>query len=491
MGRSSSTRGVAFPVILVVIVLVAGFVIALSTLQHSLKSQVYHSCNHQWSFLLAYSAMSKMLARIHTSSWTNRPFATSPYREFGVPLQGGTYDLFVENTPGREYQADIYVKTTLTGVSRLYFWRITYNDDLLDISNRIIVEFFKAAEPTVFPTAAGPSNFSKLVDDLLAERARNQKKSDEMTARLAPLSDPKAVLAELQGRTPETFTQSWPADPTEVAMTGRPAAPFPVVAPPGADEVPTAGGPGPAVSIAGGGSSSPRAPDFPNIPITSGGSSANITSLTDTLRAATQAAEQAKANYDQGKYIADAGHGDWEGARPNLIAANAARLEAIQNMGEAASLAKDALQQSTSAEEAKALQEWVSSSMVAAYQNIANGVARAYEDFAQGAAIVSYATTSGEAQALLDTWIGSLADLQRIRSEMNSVMSEIDGFAKTSEVAAAQAAANQTLARTEEMCKAAIEAAKARVAELKAQEEAAARHAANTDQTPSGGTATP
>ncbi|RCK80324.1 MAG: hypothetical protein OZSIB_3506 [Candidatus Ozemobacter sibiricus] len=492
MKRGRSTHGVAFPVVLVLIIVVAGFIISLSSLQQGLKSQVYHSSNHQWSFLLAYSAMSKVLAQIHSSSWAHRPFAARPYRESGVPLQGGTYDLFVENTPGRDFQADIYVKTTLTGVSRLYFWRITYNDDLLDVSNRIIVEFFKTGEPRDFPTAAGPSDFSKMVDDLLAERARNQKPSDELAVQLAPLSDPKAVLAALKGRTPETFTKSWPTDPTEATLTDKPAASFPLIPPLGTAEVPTADGPGPGVSIGGGGSPTSGSPGFPDIPSSSEFARRDLTTLNQSMKAAADAAKEANAKYNQGKDIVDATPGNWEGAKADLQAANNARLEAIKNMNEAVTLAKDALQDTTSAEEAKALEEMVSASMVAAYANLANGIARVYEDFANGAAIVGHATTSDQAQAILNSWTNSLASLEQIQSEMNSVMNEIEGFAKTPEVVAAQEAAAQALAKTEEMVKAAIEAAKARVEELKAQEEAAAAAAAAANEAqPADGGGTP
>ena len=122
-------RGVALPFTILAMIVISGFVITMSSLNQGLKNQIFHTNNHQLSFLLAYSAFSKVLAKIHSNSWTDRPFKDGPYAENNVAFQGGTYDLFVENSPGKQYQADIYVRTSLAGITRLYFWRIRFNDD--------------------------------------------------------------------------------------------------------------------------------------------------------------------------------------------------------------------------------------------------------------------------------------------------------------------------------------------------------------------------
>lgn len=490
------TRGVALPITLLALILVIGLVVSVSTMNQGLKSQVFHSSNHQWSFLLAYSAMAKVLAKIHTVSWGQRPFAARPYREFQVPLQGGVYDLFVENTPGREYQADIYVKTTLTGVSRLYFWRITFNDDLLDISNRIIVEFFKSGDPADFPTAAGPSKFSKNVDDMLAERAGNQKKADDLASELAPLTTAAQVLGKIKGRQPVPFTKSYPAGPGETAMAGRPAVSFPAVAPPSAGELPTANGPGPAVPLGGstpggsspaggnpGGSPGGGTTGFPSIPSDPGTTDATMHDLTSSVSAVALAAKNAHDLFNQGKDVADQnGGGQWDAANPIFTEGNTQMEEAISGMGSLINQANDNLQNAPSAAAAKATEELVSSTVVTAIKDIVSGLVRAGEDFKNAASIVGNQATAADAQTLLDGWIAIEEGAKNIQDRLNGLLDKVSGFAKTPEVAAAEAAAVQAMQAQVTLIEQAVVMARAKVAELQAKEAAeAAAAAANSE----------
>ncbi len=434
--------------------------------------------------------MAKVLAKIHTVSWAQRPFAAKPYREFQVPLQGGVYDLFVENTPGHDYQADIYVKTTLTGVSRLYFWRITFNDDLLDISNRIIVEFFKSGDPADFPTAAGPSKFSKTVDDMLAERAANQKKADDMAAELAPLTTAGQVLDKIKGRQPVPFTKSYPASPGETSMAGRPTVPFPEVAPPSAGELPTANGPGPAVPIGGSspGGSNPGGNDFPSIPSDSETTDATLHDLSSTVSAVASAAKSALDLFNTGKDLADQnGGGQWSAAEPAFTEGNKQMEEAIAGMGDLIQQANDNLQNAPSAEAAKATEELVSSTVVTAIQDIVKGLTRAGEDFKNAASIVADQPTAAAAQALLDGWIAIEAGAKNNQDRLNGLLDKISDYAKTPAVEAAEAAAVQAMQTQVTMIEQAVAMARARVAELQAQEAAAAA-AANSTPDPSQGT---
>ncbi|NLI77719.1 MAG: hypothetical protein GX442_14955 [Candidatus Riflebacteria bacterium] len=502
MTRRMPARGVALPITLLALILVIGLVVSVSTMNQGLKSQIFHSSNHQWSFLLAYSAMAKVLAKIHTVSWGQRPFAAKPYREFQVPLQGGVYDLFVENTPGHDYQADIYVKTTLTGVSRLYFWRITFNDDLLDVSNRIVVEFFKSGDPADFPTSAGPSKFSKTVDDMLAERAGNQKKADDLASELAPLTTAGQVLGKIKGRQPVPFTKSYPANPGETAMAGRPAVPFPAVAPPSAGELPTANGPGPAVPLGGAppagsnpgggnpggnpaGSPGAGGSDFPSIPSDSGTTDATLHDLTSTVSAVASAAKSALDLFNSGKNLADQnGGGQWDAARPDFIAAGEQMEKSIGGMGELIDQAKDNLQNAPSAAAAKATEELVSSTVVTAIKDIVSGLVRAGEDFKNAASIVGNQTTAAAAQALLDGWIAIEAGAKSNQARLNGLLEKVSGFSKTAAVVAAEASAVQAMQTQVTMIEQAVAMATARVAELQAQEAAAAAAAANATPDP-------
>ena len=182
MRKASSRNGMVLPLSLFAIVAVLGLVATLGGLNQGVKTQIYRTNNHQLSFLIAYSAFSRVCAKIHSFSWPNRPFRNEPYTETKVSFQGGHYDLFVENTAGKDLQADIYIRTHLAGISRLYFWRIRVNEDLLDVSNNIIVEMYATSDPDDFPTVNGARVIAGKVDNMLAKRAANQKKSDRLTS---------------------------------------------------------------------------------------------------------------------------------------------------------------------------------------------------------------------------------------------------------------------------------------------------------------------
>ncbi|NLI77017.1 MAG: hypothetical protein GX442_11320 [Candidatus Riflebacteria bacterium] len=475
-------RGVALPIAFLALILVIGMVTSISTMNQGLKSQVFHSSNNQWSFLLAYSAMSRLLAKIHAGAWAQRPFASAPYRETGVPLQGGTYDLFVENTPGHPFQADIYVKTSLAGTSRLYFWRITFNDDLLDVSNRIIVEFFKAGEPGDFPATAGPSRFSKLVDDLLTERAANQKKSDEMAVTLGPVTTAKQALEQLGGRQPPPFTKTYPSIPGDPLIPDKPAPTFPVVPPPTNGEVPTSPGPGPSTPL-------PGDPTFPTMPTAPIPTDAPMFDLNEQVKKIKDTAKLANDKYINGKDVADQGMGgNWAEANPILNEAEEARYKAMAGMNELVSLATANLLNAPSAEAARATEEMVSSTMVTAYQDIVAGVSRAFEDFGKSKEITAGLTTSAAAQELLDGWVGTLDGFTKNQQATNELMDKIDTFSKTPEVAKAQADAEKALQDVVDSIKQAIEDAKAKLAELKAKEEAEKKAKEEAEAAANGGT---
>ncbi len=216
----SVKRGVALPLVLLAMIVAAGFVAVMSSLNQGVRTQIFHTNNHQLSFSIAYSAMARVCAKVHSFSWDQRPFLNSPYIENRVSMQGGYYDLFVENTQGRDYQADVYVRTNLADISRMYFWRIRYNDDLLDVSNRVQVEAFVNGDPADFPS--GSTNpFRPKVEDILRKRKENQDKPDQLGREIAGLGSPDAINRELNGRPINPPSSDFPPDPEDVAAAGR------------------------------------------------------------------------------------------------------------------------------------------------------------------------------------------------------------------------------------------------------------------------------
>lgn len=156
----SGNKGMALALSLFLIIVIFGMVVTVGNLRQGVRSQIFHTNNNQLSFLIAYSAFSRVCANIHTFSWANRTFLSEPWSETMVPFQDGHYDLLVENSPGHDYQADVYIRTHLAGISRMYFWRISVNEDLLDDSNSIMVDLYTAPEPDDYPRPEGPRPIS-------------------------------------------------------------------------------------------------------------------------------------------------------------------------------------------------------------------------------------------------------------------------------------------------------------------------------------------
>ncbi|RCK79419.1 MAG: hypothetical protein OZSIB_0059 [Candidatus Ozemobacter sibiricus] len=473
--------GLALPLVLVGLIMLAGVVISVATLQQGAKSQIYHTTTNHWAFLMAYSAMAKLHARVYSLPWPDRPFAHAPYRENNVPLQGGIYDLFVENTPGRERQADIYVRTHLSGQTRLFFWRVAFEDDLLEISNRISINFFCQGDPVDFPTAAGPSRFSQHVDRLLQEREANQKRSDDLGWELVGLSDLPSILDKMHARRPRSFSPGLVNIPPDgVSGPTNPAASPPVILPPQNGELPTAGGPGPNPVFAppttgtGGQSSTPPAEGFPGLPPTSGGSSNPTSSLDDLMNEVLRNSRISLARAQEGMDAVELGNRSWDDpvVRAALEADAQARVATYRAMNEVVAAAGERVRNAPSEEAARSIQETVSATMVSGYKNLVDSLERKYAHFRNAADIVAGLSTSDAAKNVVDIWTRALTDLLAEINTMNGIMSSIADYAMTPATQAALAAAQQILASLPPLVRRAISLAQARYEELKAEEEA-------------------
>ena len=102
-----------FPLVILSVVVFSGFFLTSSMLNQGLKTQIFQTDNEHLSFIIASSAIAKVMGKIHSNAWEARPFKNSMYSEFGVSFNGGTYDVCVEDSPGQTHQADVYVRTTL------------------------------------------------------------------------------------------------------------------------------------------------------------------------------------------------------------------------------------------------------------------------------------------------------------------------------------------------------------------------------------------
>ncbi|OGK07798.1 MAG: hypothetical protein A2W80_02810 [Candidatus Riflebacteria bacterium GWC2_50_8] len=445
------------PLTLLAIVAVMGLVTTMGSLNQGLKTQIYRTNNHQLSFLIAYSAFSRVCAKIHSFSWANRPFVYEPYTETKVPFQGGHYDLLVENTAGKDHQADIYIRTHLTGISRMYFWRVRVNEDLLDISNSIIVELYATPGVEDFPTAAGPRTIAGKVKDMLTKRAANQKKSDQLASELVRTNNPTSMVEKLNGRVPEDFGQNWPVSITDEIMDSKNPVDPPDLSPPLIEEKPSAPGPDPLQVPTG--NDSMTGNQINEL-------STKLISASDKLVDATdKACDEVETNGVAGL---DTANEYWREAA-------AAKRETYETLDQLVSQTEAGIAESPSQEAREAIEEMVSQTVVSAMNSIAEAIGRGYERLeVSGYQYLNSLPTSAAVEKLVNAWKTSEEWTQTDLYKLTGLSSDISGYSMAPEVAQAMADSLASVQASLELIQAAIAAAEARLAELRALEAQAA-----------------
>lgn len=470
MKPSKFRRGMALPFTIVAMVVVIGFIMTMSRLNQGVKTQIFHTNNHQLSFLMAYSALSRVCAKMHAFSWASRPFAAAPYAENKVALQGGHYDLLVENSKNREFQADVYVRTHLAGISRMYFWRVRFNDDLLDVSNQIFVEAFLNGDPKDFPVAGKANPFATKVEDLLAQRSANQKKSDLLAREVIKLKKPNDIIKELNGRPIEAPDGSLPPTPEDLALVARVPVPLPEMPTLPGSEKPSAPGPNPAL---------PPSPYDSMVGI----------NMNSQMSKVVKSSESAFQNTDQAwKQIEEHGVGGIEAARESWIKANEARESAFKEMGNLISDAKSGISDAPSTAAAEAIEEMVSQTIVAGIQNLGKAMDRGMDQFNDDAGLnyLGSLQTAESVAKLATDWEKAVNGITAEIELTTSLANQIGSFAKAPEV---EAALTETLAQAQanlDEMKALVEAAKAKLEELIKKEEEEADQQMQEEQEGSG-----
>jgi hypothetical protein len=193
--------GLVIPLVLLAILGVAFMVMTLTQLTRSNLTGLQHSNARQICFQIAFSGCSRILAMLQEKPWSARMCKTDPFKENGVSLSGGSYDSWVENTPGKPDQVDISILAHYAGKRQFYFWRVRHYDTLLNLSGRFRLVAFSAGDPATYPGSGG-SGLADYVDGILADRATNRGKSEETAALLVGKRNVAQVARILGARPP-------------------------------------------------------------------------------------------------------------------------------------------------------------------------------------------------------------------------------------------------------------------------------------------------
>jgi hypothetical protein len=234
-------KGMVLPLVALAALSMGLFIASLTSLGQSSRARIAHLNKSQACYYIAQSAYQRLMARIHKEGWYNRCFKNAPYREINKNILDGAYDIHVENSPGpnKEFQMDIYIRSRFVDHSRLYFWRVMYRSDLLDISNRNWVVEFASLPEENFPAAADTGEFASKIDKLIKERKANEADTDELSAKIIPATTINDILDIIGNPDPKAtntdeFVETVKLPPS---IKGIPPTPFPVAQPePGPEE---------------------------------------------------------------------------------------------------------------------------------------------------------------------------------------------------------------------------------------------------------------
>ncbi len=223
MKKEASRRGVAFPLIVLGMLVVIPLLVVLFQMNREFTGQVAHVDEVIRCRAIAMSVFLTVQARIRETPYSKRFFTPKPFSEFMGDFQGGDYELFVSDTPGKPMQADIYVSVTFRRVTRLFFWRVRIETTVLDAVGRLMPILFTSLDPSRFGNGSPNSTADSYVNQILADRKNNRKIAAEKVAQIKPLGNLDPILDILQ--VPEKSPAANDADPA--AATIGPVPPLP------------------------------------------------------------------------------------------------------------------------------------------------------------------------------------------------------------------------------------------------------------------------
>lgn len=181
--------GFVYLLVLLAAIAVTFFASTMLNLNQNFRQQVVHLAYRDISFECAYSVLSGIMARVYKSGWNNRFFHPKPFQAFALPVNMGTYDYYVEDSPGKDHQMDVYIQINLSGRTQLYFWRVKFHDELLDFSNHFSTIHYDNPNADKFPPTNDNKTLSEEIDGILLQRSLNADKARETIATLVNEND--------------------------------------------------------------------------------------------------------------------------------------------------------------------------------------------------------------------------------------------------------------------------------------------------------------
>lgn len=202
MQKKKCAGGFVYLLVIAAVLAAAIFAITISSLNQGFRNQIQHVALRDLSFELAYSVLSDVTARVYAKPWAERFFASAPHLANNKTLYGHKYDLMVENSPGQSMQFDVYVRTRILDTNRMYFWRVHYNDNLLDVSDAF-TSIYYAGDEKADLSPANTGQIAKKVEKILQNRAKNLEKAVQLTSVLSGVNNTRDIASILGAPDPD------------------------------------------------------------------------------------------------------------------------------------------------------------------------------------------------------------------------------------------------------------------------------------------------
>lgn len=174
------------PLIILGIVVMLPLMMVIYSMSREYAGQISHVDEEIRCRSIALSVFSTVQARIREKPYSKRFFAPSAFREYVQKFQGGEYELFVIDTPGKPLQADIYITSTYKRVRRLFFWRILIENTILDAVGKVYNVIYGNLDPMAYGNGGPNSTADSYINQILQERKSNRKRAAEKTAMIKP-----------------------------------------------------------------------------------------------------------------------------------------------------------------------------------------------------------------------------------------------------------------------------------------------------------------
>ncbi len=224
----SRRRGLALPMVVAVTLVMCLVFFGLWKMMRGVGTQLEYADAHVRALAIAESGYHLLVTRLMAKPWEERWFAAGPDAKPGLEMDGGTWDYFIQTTPGQAETADIWIRASYKNSRRLHFYRFKYEDQLFrTLTNPAPIFTGSLEDSGASPlTENAITPFTEHMNSLISRREQNRVSMNLKWQALCQNLKPREILAQLGAYVgddlPENgFSRKPGADTTAPTAPGR------------------------------------------------------------------------------------------------------------------------------------------------------------------------------------------------------------------------------------------------------------------------------